>query len=234
MIKIKNKIYDFYNLFVPRKCLNCGINLNKTEKQICLDCLHKINKTQFLDDPENTAFQFFWGRVELEMCASFYYFMKDSILQNLIHQIKYNSKKQLAFELGKQLALDLKKSKFYTQIDCITFVPMHKKKEKKRGYNQSEWIAKGISDVLSISLMKNILIKYKNTKSQTKKNRKERLENVKNVFALNKTYQPYKNKHILIVDDVLTTGATLEACCIELLKIPKVKISAVTLAIASN
>jgi len=230
---LKKILYSFYNLFIPRKCLSCGENLNKTEKQICLACLQKIPKTQFLNDSENVAYQIFWGRVELNMVAAFYYFNKDSILQNLIHQIKYNGKKQLAFEFGKQLALDLKKSDLYQNIDFITSVPMHKIKQNNRGYNQSEWIAMGISEILIIPFIKDILIKYKNTKSQTNKNRTERLKNVQSVFSLNSNYNNLKNKHILIVDDVLTTGATLEACCLELLKITNLKVSVVTLAIAN-
>jgi len=233
-INIKTQYFNFYNLFVPKKCLNCGRNLNKTEKQICLDCLQKIPKTQHLNDTENKAAQIFWGRVNLEMVAAGYYFTKDSILQNLIHQVKYQGKKQLALELGKQLALDLKKTQNFDNIDFICPVPLHKLKQKKRGYNQSEWIAKGISEILLKPIMKDVLIKHKNTKSQTKKNKLERLENVKSVFSLNKNHYKFRKQHILVVDDVLTTGATIEACCIELLKIPNVKISAITLAIASN
>ena len=234
MFPIKKILFDFYNLFLPRKCLSCGRNLNKTENQVCLDCIQKIPKTHFFNDFENPANQIFWGRVNLNMVASFYYFSKDSILQNLIHQIKYNGKKELALELGKYLAMDLKKSELFKNIDFITSVPMHKIKQKKRGYNQSDWVAKGISEILLILFIEDILIKHKNTKSQTNKNRLERLENVKSVFSLNGNYNNLENKHILIIDDVLTTGATLEACCIELLKIPNVKVSAVTLAIAGD
>ena len=234
MIFIKKILLNFYNLFIPRKCLNCGRNLNKTENQVCLDCLQKIPKTHFLYDFENEANKIFWGRISLNMVASFYYFSKDSILQNLIHQIKYDGKKELALELGKFLAMDLKKAELYRNIDFITSVPMHKIKQKNRGYNQSDWIAKGVSEILSIPFIIDILVKHKNTKSQTNKNRLERLENVKSVFSLNSNYNNLENKHILIIDDVLTTGATLEACCIELLKIPNAKVSAVTLAIASD
>ncbi|MBN1252122.1 MAG: ComF family protein [Bacteroidales bacterium] len=233
-ISAKKLFFDFYNLLVPRKCLNCGKNLNLKENQICLDCIYNIPKTNYLDFIDNPANQIFWGRININFASALYFFTKNSALQDLIHQIKYSGKKELAYELGKQIAFGIKKSEFYSNLDFIFPVPLHPKKFKKRGYNQSEWIAKGISEILKIPLETSILIKTKNTKSQTNKNRLERLENVSSVFSLSAEYLSFKSKHILVVDDVLTTGATIEACCIELLKIPESKISVITLAIAGN
>lgn len=220
---------DFFNLFFPRKCNHCGNNLDKTEKEVCKRCLFEIPKTKFHADPDNPVNKTFWGRVNVEFATSGYYFTKKSILQNLLHHIKYHNKKELAFELGKYLGTELSSVENFNECDMIIPVPLHPVKKKKRGYNQSEWIANGLSEKLAIPVNNNILIRHINSKSQTKKNREERWENVRSAFSI-KTPENNQPKHVLLVDDVITTGATIEACASLLIEYLNVKVSIASLA----
>jgi ComF family protein len=222
---------DFFKLFIPSKCLNCGINLHDYEQHVCKSCLVKIAKTNFLNNKENPISQAFWGRSKLEHAFSFYYFTKGSILQNLIHEIKYHGGKELAQVLGKEFGFGIKQSDQFYKFDLICPVPLHVQKEKRRGYNQSDWIAKGMAEVLSIPVSTNILQRKVFTSTQTKKNRQQRWENVKDAFVIG-DYREAENKHILLVDDVMTTGATLEACAQKLLDIQGTKVSIAALAYA--
>jgi ComF family protein len=193
--------------------------------------LSKIPKTNFCKDKNNPVAQIFWGRVKLENAFSYYYFTKGGSLQNLIHEIKYQGVKELAYELGKEFGMDLKESGIIDGIEMICPVPLHKEKEKRRGYNQSEWLAFGLSEILELPVEKNILKRIIFTSTQTKKNREQRWENVKDAFETADTNK-IKNKHILLLDDVLTTGATLEACAQQFLETEGVKVSIATLAYA--
>jgi ComF family protein len=222
---------DFLNLFIPSKCINCGINLFKQEKFVCAGCCSKIPKTNFIRDTNNPISQIFWGRVKLESAFSFYFFSKGGILRNLVHEIKYRGGKELAYEMGVLFGLDLKKEKFLLLYDCICPVPLHKTKQRTRGYNQSEWLARGIAKILEIPVDNNILSRKIFTKTQTKKNRQERWENVKDAFEV-VDRDKIKNKHILLIDDILTTGATIEACAAKLLDVEGTKVSVATLGVA--
>jgi ComF family protein len=222
---------DFINLFVPSKCLNCGINLYKNEKYVCKGCLSKIPRTNFHKDINNPVSQLFWGRLKLENAYSFSYYTKGGILQGLIHEIKYHGGKELASELGTEFARDLKRSGFPDKYDYICPVPLHKQRQKHRGYNQSEWLAKGMSEILKTPVETKILRRKVFTNTQTKKNREQRWENVKDAFEVI-DQDKIKNKHILLLDDVITTGATLEACARELLEVEGTKVSVASLACA--
>ncbi|MFN8257432.1 MAG: ComF family protein [Bacteroidales bacterium] len=224
---------DFFSLFLPSKCLICGLGLQNFEKHVCKSCLVKIPKTGFQNFDENPVSQAFWGRVNLEKAFAFYYFHKGSVLQDLIHEIKYNGLKELAYELGKEIGFGIKKSTTAHSFDMIVPVPLHPLKEKKRGYNQSEWIAKGIGEVLNISVDKKSLVRKIYTATQTKKNRIQRWENVKDAFFISNS-KYLENRHIALVDDVITTGATLEACAAKILEIKGSRVSVVALAFASD
>ena len=224
---------DLFNLFFPRKCNHCGNNLDKTESEICKRCLFEIPKTNFHADIENPVNKTFWGRVNIEQATSAFYFTKKSILQNLLHHIKYHNKKELAAELGRYLGNELATTKNYQTCDVIIPVPLHPIKRRKRGYNQSEWIAKGISEKMGIPMNTITLKRHVNSKSQTKKNRAERWENVRDAFSV-QTSKNFPHKHVLLVDDVITTGATLEACATQLLENLNVKVSIASLAYASD
>ncbi|HBX52600.1 MAG: amidophosphoribosyltransferase [Bacteroidetes bacterium GWF2_33_38] len=222
---------DFFDLFYPKVCASCGKNLITEENVICLECLYNIPKTNYYKEKENLVERLFWGRVELEHAASYFHFTKGSIFQKLIHKLKYNGKKEIGVELGKLLGETLRKSEFYDSVDIIVPVPLHPKRQRKRGYNQSKCIADGMSVIMNIPIDESNLIRTKATETQTKKSRIARWENVDNIFQL-KNPEKYENKHILLVDDVVTTGATLEACAHGILTAKNAKVSIAVLASA--
>jgi len=177
---------------------------------------------------DNPVSKVFWGRVNIENATASYLFIKEGILQKLIHQLKYKGAKEIGFELGRHFGSELIDSESYKNIDLIIPVPLHVKREKKRGYNQSEWIARGMVEFLEAKLELNNLVRAIETETQTKKTRFERWENVESIFNVNYP-EKLENKHVLLVDDVITTGSTLEACANALLKIKGVKVSIATL-----
>ena len=222
---------DFIALFYPDLCLVCGNNLLKHEECICTTCLHKTPKTNCFKQRENEVSKIFWGRSKLENAAALFTFNKDGNAQKLIHTLKYEEGKNVGIFLGEQLGFAIKESEFFNNIDIVIAVPLHPKKQKLRGYNQSSYLAKGIKEVLSVPINKKSLLRIENTDSQTRKKRFSRWENMMNSFDL-KNSNKLMDKHILLVDDVVTTGATLEACAQKLLEIKGVKVSIVTIAVA--
>jgi len=221
------------HLFYPQLCVSCNRLLHRDERTLCLHCILKLPRTAFYHYNENKAANIFIGRVPIEHATSFVYFTKDGMVQNLLHVFKYERKKEIGLLLGKLLATELLSTDWIKDIDVVVAVPLHKKKERQRGFNQSEVFAKGLADVLGIQLLKDAVLRTKYTESQTKKSRMERIENVSGVFSINDK-ERLKNKHILLVDDVLTTGATLESCAQELLKAEGVKVSIATIALATD
>lgn len=221
---------DFLNLIYPNLCLTCGQNLPKGEKYLCPACWLDIPRTGFHHERENPVEQIFWGRFPIQYGTALFYFTKGSRYQRLIHEMKYNRKKEIGFELGKKLGEDLKNSVF-SRMDYIIPVPLHKRKERKRGFNQSEWIAKGAGEILNIPVATDVLLRKKYTRSQTRKSRYDRWKNVERVFEI-KNEEKITNKYVLLIDDILTTGATLEACANTLLQAKDVNISVATLGLA--
>jgi len=224
-------LFDFFSLFFPRICLSCGNNLFRHEEVLCTYCLHQLPKTSFSSQEDNPVFRNFWGRTNISHATSMYFFAKGGKVQHLLHLLKYKGKKEIGEYIGKIYGEDLKKSLFYSDIDVIIPVPLHPRRKRKRGYNQSEIFAKGLSESLVKPYDTRTLIRTYASETQTKKSRFRRWENVKEIFDL-KDHQHLINKHILLVDDVVTTGATLEACASMLLKIPGVKVSIATIACA--
>ena len=224
-------IEDLLALFYPSTCLICAENLLKDEECICTLCLYKTPKTDGFSQQENSVSKLFWGRVQLENAAALYQFEKEGGVQKLIYQLKYEGGKNTGVFLGKQIGYAIKDSTYFQNIDYIIPIPLHPKKEKLRGYNQSKYIAKGIQEILKVKTNNHSLIRTKNTDSQTRKKRFSRWENMMNSFALKKT-RKLQNTHILLVDDVVTSGATLEACAHKLLDIEGAKVSIVTIAVA--
>jgi ComF family protein len=227
------EIFSYFNdlvaLFFPELCTACGRNLYRNERVICTNCIYHLPLTNFHSDPENKMARQLWGRFPFVQTIAFLYFRKGSRIQNLMHQLKYKKNQETGIRLGELYAYDLKRSTSFKQADLIIPVPLHPSKLKKRGYNQSECIANGISSILNIPVSTNNLIRTENTETQTKKSRYARYENLINAFSI-KDKSELINKHIMLVDDVLTTGATLEACSIKLLEIQGTKISICTLA----
>ena len=222
---------DLIELLYPRLCVVCGDKLIEQEKWICLHCLHHIPRTNFHLIVDNPVAQIFYGRVNIENATSFFYFSKGSKYQALLHNLKYKGMKELGEEMGKYFAIDLRQSSWFDSVDIICPVPLHPSKEKKRGYNQSWWIASGIAQQLNKELSINNLKRLTATETQTRKSRFERYLNVDGIFEL-KNPEASSGKHILLVDDVVTTGATLEACATTILSTTNAQISIATLATA--
>lgn len=224
---------DFIALIFPNNCAACGNPLLKTEQCICLHCQYYLPKTNFHLQVENPVSKMFWGRVPVYSAAAYYNFIKGGNVQELIHQLKYKGRTQVGVTVGNWYGNELKTVDSYKTVDVIIPVPLHYKKIKKRGYNQSALFAKGLANGMNVHLVLDNLYRATATESQTRKSRYKRWQNVESVFKL-KNIDALKGKHILLVDDVVTTGATLEACAQTLLQVPDVKISIVTMAFAAN
>jgi ComF family protein len=196
-------------------------------------CLSQLPVTRFDLNPDNPLAEMFWGRVKLRQAVAWFYFRKGSIYQDALHKLKYNDRPDIGFSLGKQFGYELSRSSGFLKPDILVPVPLNPKKFRKRGYNQSEAIAKGLSTGLRIPLDCNILTRPLATSTQTRKSRYERYLNVTGKF---KICNPglLNSRHVLLIDDVITTGATLEACTEELLACPGVSVSVAALAWAKN
>jgi len=219
------------NFFYPKTCISCGKVLLQNETFFCLHCLYNLPETRYHEFDESPISLLFLGRVAVENTGSFLFYKKGNQVQKILHHLKYNGGKEIGAFLGEMYGKQLIEHQKWKTIDMIIPIPLHKKKEKKRGYNQSEWIAKGLSIGMNIPYNTNILIRSEFTETQTKKSRFHRWENVKDVFQVTDT-NALKNKHILLCDDVLTTGATLEAAIQKMAVVSSLKVSVVTLATA--
>lgn len=224
---------DFIALIYPRNCVSCGNSLFKHETEICNYCFLNLPKTNFHKYSRNPVETVFHGRIPTQFASSFYLFHKKGGIQKILHQIKYKQNTELAKLVGQWYADDLKGVELLSDLAYIIPVPLHPKKFKQRGYNQSEEFAKGLSQKLNIPINNSVLTRSQHTSTQTKKSKYERWENVGEVFELNNP-DILKNKHIAIVDDVITTGATIEACCQKLLQIEGIKISVLSIAYADK
>jgi len=220
---------DFFDLFYPKTCANCTIKLLQNEHVICTICRHDLPLTNFNSFTDNKVAKMFYGRVTIEKAYALLFFRKKGITQKLIHDLKYKGNEEIGILFGNWLGAFLAENSKFSNIDVIVPVPIHYKRRKKRGYNQVTKFGKRLSHHLKKPFIEDILIRKDATKTQTFKSRFERFSNQETQFLLtNKTF--FKNKHILIIDDVVTTGATLEACAIALFKTEKIKISILTIA----
>jgi ComF family protein len=215
----------------PNLCLLCERPLMRGEQHVCLNCLYELPALQESSFRENNTADRFLGKLEFERASSGFRYNKDSNIQKALELLKYKGEKEIGSCLSKVSALRLSEKGFFKDIDALVPVPLHKRKQKKRGYNQSEWIANGISEVTGISVNNELLGRAVHNTSQTTKNLWSRWENAQGLFEL-KNVEGFSGKHLLLVDDVLTSGSTLVACGQVLLQIPNVRISFFALALA--
>jgi ComF family protein len=201
----------------------------RNEKLICTECYILIPRTNYHLKTDNPVSQLFWGRCMIEQAAAFSFYTRDSRIRKLIHQLKYKGIREVGPELGRIYARTLKSSGFLNDIDLIIPVPLHPSKKRQRGFNQSDLISLGISEVSGIPMESELLVRKTVTKTQTRKTRYDRWINVEDIFRVT-DQDRIENMHILLVDDVITTGSTLEACASELLKVENVKVSVAALA----
>ncbi len=222
---------DFFSLIFPRICAACGNSLWRHEEGICRSCEFHLPKTNFHFGKENPVTRLFTGRVEIETGAAFLYFNKGSKVQRLVHQLKYKGRKDIGIFLGELYGQSLKYAPHFNSAGAIVPVPLHRKKYMQRGYNQSEQFAIGLAGAMGIPVQRHLLARTKATETQTRKSRFSRYQNVREIFAVNDPVS-WTGQHLLLVDDVITTGATLEACIQALHGIPGVKVSVACIATA--
>ncbi|MFH7003081.1 ComF family protein [Flavobacterium bizetiae] len=221
------------DLFFPKVCAGCHTILITNETVLCTNCRHEMPLTQYHLDPKNEAVKKFYGKINIEHASALLYFNKKGIVQELIHNLKYKGHEEIGTVLGNWYVEDLKELVLETPFDVVIPVPLHPKKFRERGYNQVTTFGKTLAKGLNIAYNDAVLYRKKYSKTQSKKNLLGRSDNIENIFDVTFTAEN-QNKHFLIVDDVLTTGATLEACSKALLKIPGAKISIVCMAMANS
>lgn len=217
------------HLFFPYTCCGCNTGLLTEGSLFCLWCQASMPLTGFEVLPANPIEKIFWGRVEIEAASAHLYFTNGSFIQHSLHLLKYKGKKEIGIYFGHQIGHALKCSQRFTNCEIIVPLPLFAKREKKRGYNQAAMIAKGISEELKIPIVNDAVSRVKKTETQTHKSRIERWKNMESTFDVR---EPGKisGKHILLVDDVITTGASLEACAKVLLNLPGIQLSIACLA----
>jgi len=232
-IKLSTWTYDILGLFFPNSCRLCGKTLHQQEEILCTTCFYKLAHTNFQNEVENPVMDIFSGRLPLFSATAFLFFSKGGGTQQLIHKLKYKGNKEIGIHLGKLFGNQLNNSALFNKSTVLIPVPLHPRKEHKRGYNQSLMICEGIASRMNARVVPDVLYRKIHSSSQTKKSRYERWENVKDIFEINKGYR-LEGKHVLLVDDVITTGATLEACGHKLLEIPGIRLSIASLAYAQG
>lgn len=204
-------------MFFPEFCYSCGSDLVSRDQLLCLRCLHQLPYTRFEKFKGNPVEKIFWGRIPVQFAASLFYFTKGSTIERLMHQLKYRGKKEVGMYCGRLMAHAFTNSSFSEQIDFLVPLPLFKKREHQRGYNQAKLICDGLGESLHLQVSTEIIERVEATETQTHKNRVERWQNMQGRFKV-KESSAIQNKHLILVDDVITTGATLESCAQELLK----------------
>lgn len=222
------------HLLFPRTCAVCGATLQDGEEGICLRCHMSMPRTNYHKQKDNPVERLFWGKVPLERATSYFFYHKGSDFRHLLHLLKYGGRKDIGCLMGRFMAEELKESGFFEGMDVIVPVPLHPRRQRERGYNQSECLAKGLSEVLGLPVDTSSVRRQIHTQTQTEKSVYERWENVKDIFYVAAPAR-LAHKHVLLVDDVLTTGATTTACADALADgVEGVRISVLTLAVAND
>jgi len=221
------------NILFPKVCCGCKTFLLSNEKVICTACRHEMPLTGFYSYPDNEAHKKFYGRILVDHVSAFLYYHKKGIVQELIHALKYRGHEEIGTVLGEWYAVHLLELEWVARVDYIIPVPLHRKKLRKRGYNQVTTFSKALSDKLKIPLLEDLLVRKIDSETQSRKSFLKRTE-INEAFFDAHFDQSLHNRHFLLVDDVLTTGATLEACGRKLLRIPGAQLSIVTIAFSHS
>lgn len=230
---IKKLLASATHLFYPHLCIGCGNDLLSHDALLCLGCINELPHTGYETYPNNPLERMFVGRLKLVAATSGFYFAKGELIQVLVHDLKYNGNKEAGFYLSEMMGENLLKSNRFNNIDHLIPLPLFADKEYKRGFNQAEVICKGLSNTMNVPVMAKNVVRIRFTETQTKKHRTERWDNVNESFKV-MDESVLKNKHILLVDDVITTGATLDACAQVINTIEGIRISIATLTTASK
>ena len=228
MAKILNEIN---NILLPQVCFGCNTQLFRGEHILCAVCRHEMPLTDHNFLEENAVDRIFYGRIPIKKAASFVFFSKNGIVKNLLHWLKYKNQEQIGGFFGDWYGSLLEKNGGLERVDVVVPVPLHRKKLKKRGYNQVALFAQKIAASLGAEYRDDLLLKTVNTKTQTKKDRQLRWENSKEAFQLNPDSKT-SFEHVLLIDDVITTGATIESCAKVLLQLKNVHVSVLSIAVA--
>lgn len=223
-------VKNLLNLFFPKVCLACQNYLTDNELHICTQCRHQLPLTNFHFDTSNAVHKMMYGRVKLDQATALLHFSKKGIVQQLMHNLKYRNHEVIGQFLGEWLGEELKNSEAYKTIDVVVPVPLHKSKQRQRGYNQVDKFGKALAKALQADYNSHTLIKSSATKTQVFKDRLKRSSNTDANFTISEK-DALKHKHILLVDDIITTGATIESCANALLSIEGIKLSVATMAI---
>lgn len=229
---LKNIFSDALHLFYPHICTGCGGDLPGKEQVLCLKCINELPHTGFASYNNNPVEKYFRGRIRIEAAHSEFYFSKGSLIQQLIHELKYKGNQEIGIYLAEFMALSILKSDRFKDVDVLVPLPLYAEKERMRGYNQATVICKGLSAILNIPALIGNVTRERFTETQTRKHRTERWTNVFESFAI-RNERELNGKHVLLVDDVVTTGATLEACGTAIVR-SGAKVSFATLALASR
>jgi ComF family protein len=231
---VKELFFDLAELIYPNLCRCCLENgIKKDNNYFCVACHSKMPYTHDIDKIDNDLMYHFYGRVPIERATALLWYAEGGVVQQMIHNMKYKGIKEIGFQLGTILGKNIFESGLYKSIDLFIPVPMHYKKQMQRGFNQAELIAESISNETNVPYFKNILVKEKETITQTRKSRKERVLNTSSIYnVMNRS--AIKGKHIMIVDDVVTTGSTIEACATVLLKNGAAQISVACIAMGNR
>ncbi len=233
MNAVRSLFADAMHLFFPHTCIGCGSDILSRDNYLCLRCISQLPHTGFEKIPGNPIEDIFRGRVQLESATAQFYFSKGHLIQYLIHQLKYKGNKAAGEYLGAVMGRAMLDSGRFSNIDYLVPLPLSAQKEFKRGYNQAEIICNGMSSTMGVPVHAKNVTRNRYTDTQTKKHRAERWKNVEGSFDILNP-QKLQGKNVLLVDDVITTGATLEACGSLLTNIPALKLSLATLAMASK
>ncbi len=223
---------SFLHLLFPHVCTGCGNDIINDTNELCMRCIAAMPETYFEIHAGNPVEKLFWGRLPLVGASAQFYFTKESLMQHLMHQFKYKGNKELGLQVGRMMGEQLKKSGRF-EVDALIPLPLFPARQRKRGFNQATVLCEGMAKIMNIPVWDDIITRPQRTETQTKKGRVERLKNMEGKFILSNP-AIISNKHLLLVDDVITTGATLEACGNELLQDENVRVSLATLCVASR